>query len=42
MAGSKVDYIEEDQASLTSIKKKGDIVNASITYFKKKGDKVKK
>ena len=34
MADSKVDNVEEYRASITSINKKGDIVNTSITSIK--------
>ena len=34
MAESKVDNVEEDQASITYVENKGDIVNAYITFIK--------
>ena len=38
----KVDNVEEDRSSITSIKNKGDIVNAYIASIKNKYDTVNK
>ena len=42
MKESKVDNVEESQASIISIKEKNDKVEAYITYTKQKNDTVDK